>query len=107
MKGDGCTTSDEEESHNGEIKVDLRKEYNRHCKVYNSEPLDIVGAPLEKANFGDDSTVVDLKGRGLRGVDCIAIGKMLATNAPIYHLNLSDCLLLPQGFQVCERWRVQ
>lgn len=46
-----------------------------------------------------DAVELDLKGRGLRGVDCIALGKILAINTTIHHLNLSDCLLLPQGFQ--------
>jgi len=81
-------------------RVDLKKEYIRFCKLYASEPLDIVAAPLEKASYGRDSIVVDLKGRGLRGVDCIALGKILALDAPISQLLLSDCLLLPQGFQV-------
>ena len=81
-------------------KIDLKKEYTRFCKLYSSEPLEIVSTPLERASFGRDPTVVDLKGRGLRGVDCIALGKILASDAPIHHLNLSDCLLLPQGFEV-------
>jgi hypothetical protein len=81
-------------------KVDLKKEYIRFCKLYSSEPLDIVATPLEKASYGRDSITVDLKGRGLRGVDCIALGKILALDAPVSTLNLSDCLLLPQGFQV-------
>jgi Ran GTPase-activating protein (RanGAP) involved in mRNA processing and transport len=81
------------------LKVDLKKEYTRFCKLYSSEPLEIVATPLERASFGRDPTIVDLKGRGLRGVDCIALGKILASDAPISHLNLSDCLLLPQGFE--------
>lgn len=88
--------------------TDLKKEYNRFCKLYSSEPLEFVSAPLEQATMcqgtgqtsGTGGVSVDLKGRGLRGVDCIAVGKILASNANIQHLNLSDCLLLPQGFQV-------
>jgi Ran GTPase-activating protein (RanGAP) involved in mRNA processing and transport len=81
-------------------KVDLRKEYNRFCKLYSSEPLDIVAGPLEKASYRHDTCVeLDLKGKGLRGVDCIALGKILSTNFTIHLLDLSDCLLLPQGFQ--------
>src|SRR5437016_408073 len=67
-------------------KIDLRKEYIRFCKLYSSEPLDIVAAPLEKASYGRDSITVDLKGRGLRGVDCIALGKILSLDCAISQL---------------------
>ncbi|CAL8142614.1 unnamed protein product [Orchesella dallaii] len=86
--------------------MNLKKEYTRYCKLYSSEPLEFVSAPLEQATMCQASgnsdiggVNIDLKGRGLRGVDCIALGKILASNASIHHLNLSDCLLLPQGFQ--------
>ncbi|ODM97794.1 Leucine-rich repeat-containing protein 45 [Orchesella cincta] len=86
--------------------MNLKKEYTRYCKLYSSEPLEFVSAPLEQATMCQASgtsdiggVTIDLKGRGLRGVDCIALGKILASNASIQHLNLSDCLLLPQGFQ--------
>lgn len=96
------STSPAETSYNNtSSKVDLKKEYIRFCKLYSSEPLDIVAGPLEKASeYGYDSITVDLRARALRGVDCIAISKILALDAPIAELNLSDCLLLPQGFQV-------
>jgi len=82
-------------------RMDLKKEYVRFCKLYSSEPLDIISSPLQKANEARDrEATVDLRGRGLRGVDCIAIGRILAMDLPIACLNLSDCLLLPQGFQV-------
>jgi len=88
--------------------MNLKKEYIRYCKLYSSEPLEFVSAPLEQATMCQTSSgssdiggvTIDLKGRGLRGVDCIALGKILASNDSIQHMNLSDCLLLPQGFQV-------
>lgn len=87
--------------------MDLKKEYARYCKLYSSEPLEYVLTPLEHATIcqgpgqvsGIGGVSVNLCGCGLRGVDCIALGKILASNANIQQLNLSDSLLLPQSFQ--------